>query len=109
MWDRDTTWGASENGYLECLRYAHKNGCEWDPNTTWGVAYEGQLACLKYIYEHCGDVATWENSNLEYRFEEFPKEIQDYIDSVREDWKHGLNRQQLWKFEISSQYVVCYM
>ena len=45
-----------------------------------------------YIYENCGDVATWENANLEENFETFSKEIRDFIDSVREDWKCGLNR-----------------
>jgi len=49
------------------------------------------MECLVYIYEHCGDVATWENANLEKHYEHFSKEIQTYIDSVREDWKCGLN------------------
>jgi len=54
------------------------------------------LPCLKYIYENCGDVATWEDAKLEDKTgalsENFPKEIRDYIDSVRDDWKRGLNR-----------------
>ena len=83
---------AARNGHLECLRYAHENGCGWDPNTTSVAARDGRLECLKYIYEHCGDVVTWEYANLEAKFAEFPKHIQDYIDSVREDWKNGLNR-----------------
>jgi len=37
-------------------------------------------------------VVTWENADLEENFEEFPEEIQDFINSVREDWKRGLNR-----------------
>jgi len=49
-----------------------------------------------YIYEKCGDVTTWENANLEDEpgmiAEEFLNEIRDFIDSVREDWKCGLNR-----------------
>ena len=72
-----TRWGAS---------------CEWHPRTTYAAARHGELECLMYIYEKCGDVATWENSNLEKDFEDFPKEIRDYIDSVRENWKSGLNR-----------------
>jgi hypothetical protein len=44
-----------------------------------------------YIHEKCGDVATWENAKLEKTFEMFPKVIRDYIDSVREDWKCGMN------------------
>ena len=91
-WHPETTWGAADYGNLECLRYAHDNGCEWHPETTWGAAYNGHLECLMYIYEHCGDIVTWKDANLEYDFERFPKEIREYIDSVREDWKHGLNR-----------------
>jgi hypothetical protein len=49
-----------------------------------------------YIYENCGDVVSWEDANLEDEpgvvSGKFPKEIQGYIDSVREEWKCGLNR-----------------
>jgi len=94
-WHPDTTYIAAINGHLECLRYAHGSlgvSCEWHPDTAFMAALNKRLACLMYIYEHCGDVVTWKNARLEKDFEEFPKEIQDYIDSVREDWKCGLNR-----------------
>ena len=91
-WDSETTYVAAGNGHVECLKYAHENGCPWHPRTTRAAARYGRLECLMYIYEHCGDVATWENANLEEKFDDFSKEIQDYINSVREDWKAGLNR-----------------
>ena len=91
-WHPETTWGAASSGNLECLKYAHVNGCEWHPATAFFAAWNGHLECLMYIYEHCGDVATWENANLEKNFEEFPEEIQAYINSVREDWEAGLNK-----------------
>ena len=45
-----------------------------------------------YIYENYGDVATWKDAGLEEKFDEFSEEIQDFINSVREDWKSGFNR-----------------
>jgi hypothetical protein len=91
-WHPETTYVAAFNGHLKCLQYAHENGCEWDPNATLVAAENGYLECLTYIYEHCGDVATWENIDLEYNLGGFSNKIQDYIDSVREDWKCGLNK-----------------
>jgi hypothetical protein len=64
----------------------------WDPRTTWDAATSGDLESLVYIYEHCGDVATWENANLENEFEKFGLKVRDFIDRVRESWKCGLNR-----------------
>jgi hypothetical protein len=53
------------------------------------------LECLTYIYEKCGNVATWENADLEDETgvvsANFSEEIQDYINGAREDWKRGLN------------------
>ena len=102
-WHPKTTYVAAFNGHLKCLQYAHENGCEWDPNTIRAAALYGHLECLMYIYENCGDVATWENANLDENCgylepqdrlnldEDFSKEIQDFIKSVRDDWKCGLN------------------
>jgi hypothetical protein len=36
------------NGYLNCMVYAHENGCKWDSITCSNAAENGQLACLKY-------------------------------------------------------------
>ena len=43
---------AVKNGYLECLRYAHKNGCKWNIYTCIIAAENGQLECLKYLHEN---------------------------------------------------------
>ena len=93
---RSSTYYAAENGHLECLKYAHNSlraSCEWHPETTYIAVYNGHLECLKYVYENCGDVVTWKHANLEKDFEYFSWEIQEFIESVREDWKHGLNLQ----------------
>ena len=39
---------AAENGHLECLKYAHENGCPWDEETCEEAAKYGHLECLKY-------------------------------------------------------------
>ena len=44
-------WAAS-NGHLECLKYAHENGCCWDEDTCYKAAYNGHLECLKYAHEN---------------------------------------------------------
>ncbi len=33
-WSPDTTMYAAANGHLDCLRYAHENGCPWHRETT---------------------------------------------------------------------------
>jgi len=108
-WHPKTTYIAAVYGHLECLRYARENGCEWHPETTYAAAKNGHLeclmsiaargghlVCLMYIYEHCGHVATWEDANLEDENGVvsgiFSKEIQDYINSVKDDWKRGFNK-----------------
>ena len=91
-WVSTAIYWAACNEYFECLKYAHENGCGWDSAATWGAAYNGHLECLMYIYEKCGDVATWKKAKLKKDFYEFSREIQNFINSVREDWKHGLNR-----------------
>lgn len=34
MTDYDTCSSAAFEGHLDCLKYAHENGCEWDYDTT---------------------------------------------------------------------------
>jgi hypothetical protein len=50
-WMSDVCYTAAEFGHLECLKYAHENGCGW-----YGVcgraATFGQLECLKYAHEN---------------------------------------------------------
>jgi hypothetical protein len=92
-WDVEATYAAARHGQLHCLQYAHENGCLWDNDTTHAAARGGHLNCLQYIYEECGDVVTWEVSNIEHwHMDYISVECIDYIESVREDWKAGLNR-----------------
>ena len=41
-----------ENGHLECLKYAHENGCPWDWIDLFYAAQSGHLECLKYAHEN---------------------------------------------------------
>ena len=49
-WDKHICNVAARWSYLDCLRYAHENGCEMDWSKCMKAATEGQLQCL--IYEH---------------------------------------------------------
>ena len=37
------------NGHLNCLKYAHENGCSWDISICNSAAKNGHLNCLKYV------------------------------------------------------------
>ena len=50
-WDESTTSHAASNGHLACLRYLHEQGCPWDESTTYRTASNGHLDCLKYAHE----------------------------------------------------------
>ena len=78
-------------GHMECFVSAIADS-KWEKTTTWTAATYGNLEILMYIYENCRDVATWEDADLEEDFEDFDEDIQAYINSVREDWKAGLNK-----------------
>jgi hypothetical protein len=55
-WDELTCAKAAENGHLECLVYAHENGCPWDKWTCTYAADNGHLECLMYAEENgCQD------------------------------------------------------
>jgi hypothetical protein len=43
---------AVKNGNLECLKYAHENGCPWDEYTCNYAVESEHLECLKYAYEN---------------------------------------------------------
>jgi hypothetical protein len=51
-WDKQTTSNAAENGHLECIKYAHENGCPWDINTTLQASMNGHFDCLRYALEN---------------------------------------------------------
>jgi hypothetical protein len=43
---------AAGGGHLECLKYAHENGCPWDEDTCSMAAGGGNFECLKYAHEN---------------------------------------------------------
>ena len=51
-WHEDTCTYAASNGHLECLKYAHEEGCDWDWRTCEYAAANGHLECLKYACAH---------------------------------------------------------
>lgn len=46
-----TCENAAQMGYLECLEYAHTQGCKWNVYTTLAAAKNGHFACLKYALD----------------------------------------------------------
>ncbi|AGO84450.1 Ankyrin repeat domain containing protein [Pandoravirus salinus] len=63
-WDDVICTEAAAGGHVDALRYAHENGCPWDENTCANAAKEGHVDCLRYAHEHeCPwDVWTWWNA-----------------------------------------------
>ena len=62
-YDRDRAWPDDTMLYivagaprmtdkLQCVRYAHENGCPWHVNTTSYIATHGNFALLRYAHEH---------------------------------------------------------
>ena len=47
-----TSCCAASEGHLECLTYAHENGCPWHERTCSYAAEFGHLECLKYAHEN---------------------------------------------------------
>lgn len=43
---------SAEGGELECLTYAHENGCRWDERTCTAAARNQHLQCLTYLHEN---------------------------------------------------------
>ncbi|ATZ80098.1 ankyrin repeat domain-containing protein [Bodo saltans virus] len=54
-----TCASAAANGHLKCLKYAHENGCLWFCGTTLSAASNGHLECLRYAHENG---CPWSNS-----------------------------------------------
>jgi len=50
-WDEKIYSDTALNGHLECLKYAHENGCEWYSDTC-DAALNGHLECLKYAHKN---------------------------------------------------------
>jgi hypothetical protein len=51
-WNEKTCRCAAMNGYLDCLKYAFENGCPWNKDTCSCAAMNGHLECLKYAHEN---------------------------------------------------------
>ncbi len=56
--NHDSTWGnvtiaheAVCGGHVDCLQYAHLNGCVWDESVTEAAAQNNKLSCLQYLHE----------------------------------------------------------
>jgi hypothetical protein len=48
----ETCSEAALNDHLDCLKYAHENGCAWNAETCSQAAGKGHLDCLKYAHEN---------------------------------------------------------
>jgi len=51
-WYENTCSNAALNGHLDCLKYPHENECPWDKYTCEYAAKNGYLDCLKYAHEN---------------------------------------------------------
>lgn len=93
-WDAHTShWAAAKND-LVFLRYCHNNNCPLSSRTVLRAARGQNTAAIKYIYEHCGDVVTWEKSNLEgfESDESINENVKEYLRSVADSWRNGENQ-----------------
>jgi hypothetical protein len=43
---------AAQNGHINCLKYAHENGCPWNELTCFFAAKNSNIECLRYAYEN---------------------------------------------------------
>lgn len=43
---------AADNGWLDLLKYAHKNKCYWDKQTSYCAVKHGNLEIFKYLHEN---------------------------------------------------------
>jgi hypothetical protein len=49
-WDEYTAELAAKGGFLEILKYLNANGCPWDEDISTTAAAHGQLECLKFSH-----------------------------------------------------------
>lgn len=52
LWNEKTTYNASINNHLDCLKYAHENGCPWDEWTIIASIKSDSLECLEYMHKN---------------------------------------------------------
>ena len=43
---------AIKNGHLECVKYAHENGCPWNDIGYKEAEENGNIVCMKYFIEN---------------------------------------------------------
>ena len=60
---------AAAKGHLDCLKYAHENGCQWDAGTCSRAAEWGHLDCLQYAHENGCE---WDFSTAYMRHAKYP-------------------------------------
>ena len=52
-WGEKTCSYAAKNGHFKCLKYAHENGCKWLVEKTCSLAAKnGHTNCLKYAIDN---------------------------------------------------------
>jgi len=51
-WNKETCSVAARMGYLECLKYARENGCPWDELTCASAVENGNMDCLVYAHQN---------------------------------------------------------
>ena len=93
-WHPETTAYAASYGHKKYLEICVKYNCPWHPQTTLAAANNGHKKCLEYIFENCKDLVSWEDSGLEENISEFSEEIQQYLMSVKDEWKWYKKRSQ---------------
>lgn len=52
QWNEKTCISAAHGGKLECLKYLHENGCKWNESTCAAAAWNGNYDCLVYAREN---------------------------------------------------------
>lgn len=76
----------ASNGHLECLEFAHENGCPWNEYTClFAAARKGNLECLKYAYQnYCpiNIIKCLDESKQYPNIQEYLKYIKSKIDTI---------------------------
>ena len=79
-WDEWTCIYAAMNGHLDCLKYAHENGCPWTKDACHDTASNGHLDCLKYAHENG---CPWDDETYVYAAEN------DHLDCLKYMHENG--------------------
>ncbi len=63
-WGRNTCRYAAQYGLLDCLRYAHENGCPWDENTGVDIQLNMDVWIVYAMHEENG--CPWDKNTCRY-------------------------------------------